>query len=72
MMAQAHLDKYLDVIKHQKVYKRVKVNLQGKATPELAEQHALKYFSNLGTLELFRKVEQTDTAVIFEGLVLVI
>lgn len=72
MQAQSHLDKYIDVLKHQRVYKKVRVTLQNGATREGAKTHALKYFENLGVLELFRELGQTGNVVEFEGLVVIV
>lgn len=71
MQAQSHLNRHLDVIKHKKIYKRIRVTLSGKATRENAERHALEYFEKLGVLELFREIGQTGNVVEFEGLVVV-
>lgn len=71
MLAQPHLNKYLDVLKHQKVYKKIRVTISGKATREKARETALQYFEKMGVLELFRDLGQEGSVVEFEGLVIV-
>ena len=66
MLAQSHLNKYQDVIKHKKIYKRIKVTGTSKEQAKLA---ALKYFENLGFIELFREVAQVGNVCEYEGIV---
>lgn len=73
MLAAHHLNKNVDVQKHKLVYKRIRVTLSGKATPQSAKKSALDYFENLGALMLFRELPQEKPDVCeFEGLCVVL